>query len=147
MGRRKRNISGGRHAARPRLEWLEERTLLSTRTVTGLGDAGTGSANSGDLRYRISGAEHAADSIINFAVTGTITLTRGPLVLDGGMDIEGPGAGILTIDGNNKTTVFHVNSGVAATIAGLSIEHGYSDNGGGIYNAGTLFRPQCGTRM
>jgi len=44
IGRRVWNISGGRHAARPRLEWLGERTLLSTWTVTSLGDTGTGSA-------------------------------------------------------------------------------------------------------
>jgi hypothetical protein len=122
--------------------------LLSTGSVTSLGDTGTGSANSGDRRYCITGPDKTAgDNIINIAVTGTITLTRGRLVLSANLDIEGPGKGLLTVSGNNKTTVFEVNDSATTTIAGLSIEHGYGGKGGGIYNAGTLFRPQCGTRM
>ena len=36
------------------LERLEDRTLLSTYTVNGLGDAGSGSALAGDLRYCVN---------------------------------------------------------------------------------------------
>jgi hypothetical protein len=42
------------HRRRPVLEILEGRALLSTFTVNSLGDAGSGSGGSGDLRYCIN---------------------------------------------------------------------------------------------
>jgi CSLREA domain-containing protein len=81
-------------------------------------------------------------STITFApgLTGTITLTGGVLTLSdtqGTMTIQGPGAGLLTIDGNNTTEVFQVSRGVSAVLDSLTIAHGKAD-GGGILNFGTL---------
>jgi hypothetical protein len=48
---------------------------LSTFTVNSLGDTGTGSGSSGDLRNVITQADQSAGPhTINFAVTGTIDL-------------------------------------------------------------------------
>ena len=62
-------------------------------------------------------------------VPGTITLS-GVLLRDAaGVDIEGPGAHLLTIDGHG----FPVSSGAVAALSALTISHGR-----GIYNTGTL---------
>jgi uncharacterized delta-60 repeat protein/CSLREA domain-containing protein len=74
-------------------------------------------------------------------LTGTITLTGGVLTLTdthGTMTIQGPGAALLTIDGNNASRVFLVNSGVRAVLTGLTIINGNADNGAGIRNDGNL---------
>ncbi len=64
--------------------------------------------------------------------------TNGTLTLTGNMQIVGPGAGLLSIDGGSAAQVFAVNSGVTASLSGLTIANGYTSTGGGINNAGTL---------
>ena len=52
--------------------------------------------------------------------------------------IQGPGANILTISGNNAVGVFQLDSGTTANISCLTISGGLSGNGGGIENSGAL---------
>src|SRR5262245_6917073 len=121
---------------RPRLEVLEQRTLLSIWTVT---DNSDDPQDKGSLRYAIDNAP--GGTTINFApdVIGPITLTHGALKITTDLDIEGPGAANLTIDGNKASTVFEVSRGVTTTIAGVTVADGSSAiNGGGIDNSGTL---------
>jgi len=114
--------------------------------------SGTGSGNSGDLVYAINQANantNPAGSVIEFAPTvfnastpQAITLSR-TLVLSeavGPEVIDGPGANVLMISGNNAVTVFGINDNVVASLAGLTISNGSSGtgNGGGIDNAGYL---------
>ncbi|MFI5458140.1 MAG: beta strand repeat-containing protein, partial [Isosphaerales bacterium] len=136
----RRSTSWGRRSSRPRLEYLEERTLLSTWTVT---DKSDNPLDAGSLRFAV--INEPGGTTINFApsVTGTITLTGGALNITTNLNIEGPGAANLTIDGSNASTVFSVSGGVTATIAGLTIAHGSSTNGGGIANDGTLSLTNC----
>jgi Bacterial Ig-like domain len=58
------------------------------------------------------------------------------------LTINGPGAGVLAINGNNETRAFGIASGAKATISGLTIRNGKAHagdpNGGGIANSGTL---------
>jgi hypothetical protein len=136
--RGRRQMAGGRRSARPRLETLENRTLLSVDIVTNNNDSGSGS-----LRATIGSA--ASGDTIEFAsnVTGTITLsaTNGPLDINQNLDIAGPGANNLTISGDGATGVFEVDAGLTATISGLTIAYGNGGPGslgGGISNAGTL---------
>jgi hypothetical protein len=108
--------------------------LLSTLTVTNLQDSGAGS-----LRGQIAAA--ASGDTINFdpTVHGTITLTSGELGLFGDLTILGPGAGNLTVSGNNAQRVFHVEPGANVTIFGLTIANGSApDFGGGIESEGSL---------
>ena len=91
------------HARRRlRVERLEDRGCLSTFTVNSLGDTGTGSGLSGDLRYVITQVDQTrGDNTINFAVTGTMITLNSALPdlsnTTGLTDIEGPGAASLTV--------------------------------------------------
>ena len=134
------------------LEPLEDRALLSltTWTVNSLGDTGTGSGTSGDLRYCITQADQTpGDNTINFSVTGPITLYS-PLPdlsnTTGVTDIEGPGATSLTVARSSASetpdfSLFTVDAAVQAKIVGLTITGGVGESGadgGGIDNSGTL---------
>ena len=71
-------------------------------------------------------------------VSSTLNLTETP----GSEVIDGPGASLVTVSGNNAVTVFSVASGVTSSFSGLTISGGLGggstgDNGGGIYNSGT----------
>ena len=86
-------------------------------------------------------ATDASDGdIIGFAVTGTIGLTSGELLVTKNITISGPGAENLTVNGNAKSRLFHISSGETVTISGMTITNGqasgsFPDNsGGGVYN-------------
>jgi len=75
----------------------------------------------------------------------TITLTTasgGALSLKQNVTITGPGVNALTITGNTAVQVFVVNSGVTATISGLTATAGYANAGNGgaisVMGGGTL---------
>jgi hypothetical protein len=125
-----------RHWFRPRLEGLEDRTALSTLTVLNVLDKGAGS-----LRDTITSAK-SGDTIV-FAPNlerQTITLTSDQLTINKSLDIEGPGASLLAISGNDANRVFSINEGFTVAIAGLTITHGRAqgaNGGGGILNAGS----------
>jgi hypothetical protein len=121
----------------PRLEALEDRTLLSTvissvaYTVTNLHDNGNGS-----LRAAVA----SGDGTIVFAkgLHGTIVLTSGELLINNSVAINGPGANRLSVSGNNASRVFEIAAGQNVAISGLTITHGYApDQGGGILNDGS----------
>src|SRR5437660_730922 len=105
------------------------RTQAATITVSNGFDSGPGS-----LRQALASANDG--DTINFAVTGTITLTTDELLVDKSITISGPGSDNLTVDGNHASHIFHVSGGVTATVAGLSITNGgeVPGAGGGIYN-------------
>jgi hypothetical protein len=124
---------------RPRLEVLECRDVPSTLTVMNNHDSGAGS-----LRDAI---DHVRDGdTIRFdpGLNGqTITLTSDELAISKSLDIEGPGASLLAVSGNNAVRVFDVSQNqkpVTVTVAGLTIENGRSPglgSGGAIYNVGS----------
>src|ERR1051325_5265576 len=88
-----------------------------TITVTNTNDAGPGS-----LRQALADANDG--DTIDFAVTGTIGLTSGELMVDKSVMISGPGADSLTLDGNAKSRVFHTGSGGTVAISCLTITNG-----------------------
>src|SRR6516162_9661973 len=129
LPRGSRSLASQRHRFRPRLEGLEDRTVLSTLTVLNTLDKGAGS-----LRDTITSAQ-SGDTIV-FAPTldgQTITLTSDQLTINKSLDIEGPGASLLAISGNDANRVFDISGGNTVTIAGLTITHGRAGgtNGGG----------------
>jgi hypothetical protein len=129
------------------LEELENRMLLSTFTVTDLGDAGVGSGLQGDLRYAINTANSNADLsnriIIQPGLTGTITLTQDKFVISKALEVDGPGADLLTVSGNRASGVFDITApaGQAVLLSGLTIADGTGAGevdgfiaGGGLFN-------------
>jgi len=108
-------------------------------TVTNTNDSGPGS-----LRQALADANDG--DTITFAVTDTIGLTSGELLVNSSITISGPGANNLAVNGNAKSRVFHVASGKTVTISGLAITNGNSGSvaGGGIYNDhATLTLNEC----
>jgi hypothetical protein len=65
----------------------------------------------------------------------TLTLTAGELVIKKNLILNGPGQQLLTISGNQRSGIFHIQSGLV-TLTNVTIAQGYTPNvGGGIYNA------------
>jgi predicted outer membrane repeat protein len=105
-----------------------------TITVTNTNDSGAGS-----LRQALVDANDG--DTIEFAVTGTIGLTTGELLVDNSVTISGPGADNLAVDGNATSRVFHVAPSKTVTISGLTVTNGHAfgeffpdDSGAGIYD-------------
>jgi hypothetical protein len=105
-----------------------------TITVTNTNDSGPGS-----LRQALADANYG--DTIDFAVTGTIGLTSGELLVDKSVTISGPGADNLAVNGNAKSRVFYIGPGVTVSISDLTITNGNASgggfpdfDGGGIYN-------------
>lgn len=118
----------------PRLELLEDRTVLSTLIVTNANDSGPGS-----LRDTLGSANNGDTITFASNLAGqTIALTSGQLVVSTNVDIEGLGASQLAVSGSGLSRVFAVNNGVTATIAQLKIAGGRATQGGGIDNLGNL---------
>src|SRR5215467_4492272 len=100
----------------------------TTFIVTTLADSGPGS-----LRQAIVSANTAAGpSRITFAggLHGAIFLTSGELALAGTTEIDGPGAEVLSVSGNNGNRVFEIESSAKVTIQRLSITNGHAAGDG-----------------
>ena len=94
--RRRGSLRAATH--RPHLEALEVRSLLSTFTVTNLLDSGPDS-----LLAAVAAANaHPGPDAIDFATTGTVTLTSGQLSITDSLSIRGPGVNALTISGGRR---------------------------------------------
>ncbi len=120
-------------------------------------DSGAGSDGAGDLLYCVTQANanaNSAGSLIEFAPTifnadtpQTITLSD-TLALEetaGAEVLAGPGAGAVTISGNNAVQVFDASqANVTASLTGVTIADGMTGPGGaGIDNDGTLTVAGC----
>jgi hypothetical protein len=101
----------------------------ATITVTNTNDSGLGS-----LRHALAIANDG--DAITIAVTGSIVLTTGELLVNKSVIISGPRAGNLVVDGNASSRVFHIASDQSVSIAGLTVRNGIAttNDGGGIYN-------------
>ncbi|HQR12317.1 MAG TPA: right-handed parallel beta-helix repeat-containing protein, partial [Casimicrobiaceae bacterium] len=121
----------------------------NTFVVTNTNDAGAGS-----LRAAVALANGAAPpNVITFdpGVTGTIVLNSGTIIINAGpLTILGPGAGVLTIDGNANDRIFLVAdtgsttcpaltgpNDFLVTISGLTLAnaHRNTDNTGGAISS------------
>lgn len=107
----------------------------ATFTVSNLNDSGAGS-----LRQAIIDANNSsgADTItFDAGLTGTITVSS-HLGVNDSVDIQGPGASVLTVDGGDSTRIFYLYAlGVTTdiSISGLTISNGLG-SGGAIFNFG-----------
>lgn len=108
--------------------------------VTNCDDAGAGSLRQAILDANTDGTATALDPhVITFNLAcATITLTTGQLTITNYVDIQGPGAAVLAISGNDASRVFEVESGASLTISDVTITGGRTDqeHGAGILNDG-----------
>ena len=102
-------------------------------SVTNNNDAGAGLAAPGD-RQR-GGWGHCR---VRRRVTGTITLTTGFLEINKNLTIQGPGANVLAVSGNNASKVFVIDAANTVSIPGLPCGIGTGALGSGIENHGNL---------
>ncbi len=104
--------------------------VIQTTPVTVLN---TNDSGPGSLRDAIAIASGGDTIDFDPGLEGqTITLTGGELAVTQNLDIEGPGADLLTISGDATGRVFDIGGGANVTIAGLTIADGLADHGGGI---------------
>ncbi|HEV7509600.1 MAG TPA: IPTL-CTERM sorting domain-containing protein [Thermoanaerobaculia bacterium] len=114
----------------------------ATFTVMNLAEAGPGS-----LRQAVLDANATAgDDEVAFApgLTGMITLTSDEILITDSLVVSGPGAGVLTVSGNDHSRIFHVeNSGLAApidvTLSRLTLTLGNSLRSQGDVAGGAVF--------
>lgn len=112
----------------------------ATITVTSTADSGAGT-----LRAALASANNG--DTINFALPtpSTILLTSGELVVSNSVQIVGPGANNLSVDGNAANRVFHISNSVVL-LKGLSVTNGaeITGLGGGVWNErATLVVSNC----
>jgi len=114
-----------------------------TITVTDTGNLGAGT-----LRQAVKDA--ADGDIINFdpSLNGQIiTLSTSEINIDKSISIEGPGADLLAISGNDQRRIFNVNDASSelrsVNISGLTIINGAQFKGGAILNSENLVIDSC----
>jgi CSLREA domain-containing protein len=116
--------------------------------VNSTADDGTGTCSPSPGECTLRDAVNTANGTVDTdtvdlsGVSGTITLTQGVIgVADsGGLSINGPGPGTLTVSGGNAAGIFAIDPGAAdASISGLTLTAGSSDtNGGAIVTSAPL---------
>jgi hypothetical protein len=116
----------------PQLLVLEDRTVLSVLTVLNNADIGAGS-----LRAAIAAAQSGDTIVFDPSLTNaTITLSSGPLALSNNLIIDGLGATLLTISGNNASQLFTLSGTAQVTLANLTLTGGKSSQGGAVIIGG-----------
>lgn len=114
-----------------------------TFNVDNLNDDGSGS-----LRAAIEAANgNAGSDVIDFdpGLNGTINLASPLPDVQEDLDINGPGAELVTVDGGMMHRPFTFTSNINASISDLTIANGNAedDSGGGIVNEGILVLNNC----
>ena len=113
--------------SRPRLEWMEDRMLLSTFTVTNIADGGPGS-----LRQAIVDSDRAGGpNTIDFAIPGTGLKTIAPTsplpqittstLLDGSSQPGFAGAPLIALSGRSVPASDPLTIGSDLSVRGLAI--------------------------
>jgi hypothetical protein len=150
FARKPRTIVGRQPNSRKlAVEILEDRLTPATFTVVSVSDTDDGmAANLGTLSLRkavrLANADPVADTI-NFKLPAGSTITFGSeITITNPVSINGPGANLLTLDGNNTTRLFTIDDNTSTSIAvglsGLKLTRGnsISGDGGAIRNQETL---------
>jgi hypothetical protein len=111
---------------------LEERTVLSTLTVLNNADSGDGS-----LRATVVAAQ-SGDTIVfdQSLLHQTIALSSGPIALSNSLTIDGLGADLLAISGDQHSRIFELSGSAQVTLSNLTLTEGVSSQGGAVLVGG-----------
>lgn len=102
--------------------------LVTTNDDHNDGTCGTGDCT---LREAINAANDGAGIGFAPAVTGTITINNGELVINKAISISGPGADVLTLDAGLTSRVFTIGNGTGTVnISDLTIANGMAPTSG-----------------
>ena len=85
------------------------------------------------LRDAIDGGLDGDTIVFAAGLTGTITLNQGELNVGDDLNIVGPGADLLTVSGNNASTVFYFCANNGAQLSGVTITGGSAPQGAALY--------------
>ncbi|MCE9530798.1 MAG: autotransporter domain-containing protein, partial [Planctomycetes bacterium] len=112
--------------------------------VTTLADSGAGSLRNAIDQSNLTGGSNT----ITFSTNGAIVLMTPLAPINNNLTITGPGAGVLTINGNNANRIFYVESGTVS-ISQINLLNGSAlggnggtgggGGGGGLGAGGALF--------
>ena len=103
-------------------------------------DTSDDASDTESLRYAMLQTQSEGEGKIYISATGTITLLSPLPAINGNLSIDGPGAGSLTVSGDNQYRVFEVDDGTV-TIKNLTVANGKAagNNGSnGSENTSTL---------
>ena len=144
----KKSASRPKVAAQLALETLGARITPATFMVTNLNASGAGSLIN-EVRHAEKD-DSGTPEVITFApaLAGHAITPGATVTLDDRtepIEIEAPTGGMV-IRGGSSHEVFAVTAGTTATISGIRIAHGLSDDGGGIDNHGNLTLESCEVR-
>lgn len=110
-------------------------TNAAALIVTNVNDSG---ANS--LRDVVANSADGGTVQFQVGLTGTITLTTGQITIGKNLTIQGPGARILSVSGNNAGRIFNLLAGNTINVSGLTLTGGNASagtvGGGAIENGG-----------
>jgi hypothetical protein len=111
----------------PALSWA------ATFTVTNLDDDGAGSLR--DAVAQANAAEGADTVVFDDGLGGSIVLSSGEIAITDALNIQGPGAAVLTIDADGGSRIFAVSvpgDPFEVVISGLRLTGGSASGGGAI---------------
>ncbi|MCC5866142.1 MAG: choice-of-anchor D domain-containing protein [Wenzhouxiangella sp.] len=120
-------------------------SISSSQAQTTWGVIDNGDSGTGTLRWAVASASNGDTIEFNLPMASVITLTSGEIAINVNLSINGPGAGNLTVSGNDSSRVFNISHGANVSINRITIANGRVTNnqGGGIRNAGQLTITDC----
>ena len=122
---------------------FEVQSAAAALVVTTSADRNNSTFTPGDVSLREALRFAGTDApTVTFAPTlsgQTITLVLGRLLIDRALTVQGPGAGQLTVSGNDASQVLRVTDGdtttaATVTVSGLKLSNGKGGVGGAVIN-------------
>lgn len=110
----------------------------ATLTVNSPLDNGDGTCTEVKCTLRDAITNSSSGDTIEFGdLTGTITLTQGDVAIEHTLTVAGPGADVLTVDGNAQDLIFHIVGNFESfEISGLTLSNANGSYGGAIGDDG-----------
>ncbi len=111
----------------------------TTITVTNTNDSGAGS-----LRQAVADTISGDTITFNSSLSGGVITLASEIVVNKDLTIDGSSLNsTLQISGGNSVRVFNIGWGSQVAIDTLELTNGFADDGGAIYNEGTLTLSDC----